>query len=387
MKSIYANKHTQTAYKKNNRMQYFSHCLFKSPTIKNIVLLFLIIAYVISQISACGTPVKKSATRKKIHTNEANTQIVEKGKKVEKIEKVAVELEKNEKLIFSSNRTGNLEIWISDLNNSNLIQLTDNNNYESWWPRMSPDKSKVLFYRTPVEKKEYTFDQASLWLIDIDGKNEKEIIPNGAHNWTAQSSANWSPDGTKIIMSASTSKESWQLYITDTTGNNPTRVSKRESVYLSPSWSPDGGKIVYSALPDNYSGNKLNNLEIFISDSDGNNEQRITNDTFRDDNPMWSPDGLWIAFETEVLPLYWVAGKWSLRIASINGSSVYELLNDGHANRLPRWNSQTSQLYFNKLRFPEDKQFGLWRINQDGSNLYQISGNKKYKDIQVDIIN
>ncbi len=64
-------------------MQYLSIRLNKQLTINNILLLFSLMVYVTSQIAACGTPIKKSAARKKIYTNESNTQIVDKGKKVE----------------------------------------------------------------------------------------------------------------------------------------------------------------------------------------------------------------------------------------------------------------------------------------------------------------
>ncbi len=85
------------------------------------------------------------------------------------------------------------------------------------------------------------------------------------------------------------------------------------------------------------------------------------------------------------MPLYWLLGKWALRITSAKGGETIELLNNGHVNTLPQWSPDSSQLYFHRLRFREDKKFGLWRINRDGTNLIQISGSSNYKDIQADV--
>lgn len=138
-------------------------------------------------------------------------------------------------------------------------------------------------------------------------------------------------------------------------------------------------------FPMDYSGSKLNRLEIFTANSDRSSEKRLTFDERRDHDTDWSPDGKWITFETEVMPLYWLLGKWALRITSAKGGETIELLNDGHVNTLPRWSPDSSQLYFHCLRFREDKKFGLWRINRDGTNLIQISGSSNYKDIQADV--
>jgi TolB protein len=343
-------------------------------------------------LSACGlTPIKKDATRKKIHTKdrptleEARDTKPNKERNVVKAKETIQTTTVNSRLIFSSNRTGNLEIWLSDLNGDNAVQLTTDDQYESNWPRVSPDRSKVLFYRAPKGAKENAYEQFSLWQLNLNDHSVRELIPQGRYGWTTQGVADWSPDGTKIIMAASEKNGRWHLYVTDANGQNPKRISKRESLYLDPSWSPDGSKLVFSAFPKDYKGSKLNYLEIFISDADGNNEKRLTFDTLRDHDPYWSPNGKWIAYETEVQPLYWLVGKWALRVTDVNTGDTTDLLNDGHINTLPRWSPDSNQLYFHRLRFKEDKKFSLWRINLDGSNLVRIGGSNRYKDIQADI--
>jgi len=358
----------------------------------NKIILFSIFIATFLLIHACGlTPVKKDATRKKVHTKE-RPSIEEvsdikpsKERNVKKAKEVIKTTAINSKLIFASNRTGNLEIWLSDLDGENEVQLTTDDKYESNWPRVSPDRSKVLFYRAPKGAKESSYEQFSLWQLNLNDHSLQELIPQGTYGWYTQGVADWSPDGSKIVMAASKDKERWHIYITDANGKNPQRISKRDSLYLDPSWSPDGSNIVFSAFPKDYKGADLKHLEIFISDSDGNNEQRLTFDNLRDHDPYWSPNGHAVAFETEVQPLYWLVGKWALRATDVRSGKTFEILNDGHINTLPRWSPDSSQLYFHRLRFKEDKKFGLWRINLDGSNLTRIGGSNRYKDIQADI--
>ena len=354
---------------------------------KYLLSVFCIAIFLVSQIAACGlTPIKKSATRKNVHSKEKPVLTeVNTPKKVTARPEVIEESLPDSKLIFASDRSGNLEIWISNLDGSKAFQLTDDDKYESNWPRVSPDRSKVLFYRAPRGAKESSYEQFSLWQVDIYGNNPIELIPKGSYGWISQGVADWSPDGTKIVMAAADKTQRWQLYVTNANGKNPQRISKRDSHFLDPSWSPDGSKIVYSAFPQNYKGSKLNKLEIFIANADGSNEKQLTFDSYRDHDPYWSPNGEWIAFEAQTQPLYWLLGKWALRVIPAKGGKTIDILNDGHVNTLPRWSPDSSQLYFHRLRFKKDKKFGLWRINQDGSNLTNIINAKTYKSIQADI--
>ena len=364
-----------------NKSNRFSVKTFKLLTF------FMLFVFFLFQIAACGlTPIKKSATRKKIHTKEAPELVeIKTPKKVTERPNEVIAASPNTKLIFSSNRTGNLEIWIANLDGSKPLQLTDNINYESWWPRVSPDRKKVLFYRSPKGTDENSYDKASLWQIDTTGQNELELISSGAYGWLSQGMADWSPDGLQIILSASPKKNTWHLYMVDSDGKNPTLISKRKSWFVDPSWSPDGNTLVYCAFPEDYDGAELKHLEVFTSDLEGNNEKRLTFDELRDQRPYWSPDSQWIAFETQIQPLYWLYGKWSLRIAQAGSGKTIELINDGNVNNLPRWSPDSSQIYFHRLKFHEDKNFNLWRINIDGTNLVKIFGKSSNKDIQVDI--
>ena len=65
-----------------------------------------------------------------------------------------------------------------------------------------------------------------------------------------------------------------------------------EIVYLPKhaSWSQDGAKITFSKYVEGES------LEIFTINADGTNLQRITNNTWKDIQPCFSPDGSKICF-------------------------------------------------------------------------------------------
>jgi len=81
--------------------------------------------------------------------------------------------------------------------------------------------------------------------------------------------------------------EIWKLHVE--TGDI-VRLSDNDYMDSDPFFSPDGTQIAYMSAADGYP-------RVFVMDV-ATGKSQLTTPTYYGDNPKWSPDGEWIAFET-----------------------------------------------------------------------------------------
>ena len=203
----------------------------------------------------------------------------------------------DEIMLYSSNPKGYNELYKLENNESSII-LSDPN-YDFWWPKVSPDKNKMLVYRSPInsEKNHDDYSNATLMIYDIDGTNPQILIEKGQFGWNAHGTARWNEDGSKILMIAEQQfpgGKQWRMVITQADGKNPKNLS--DWWILDPNYSRDNEYIVFMAFPNNKLTFDLSKLELHrarYNDSDNtiNEIERLTNNTTRDHDPSYSPDG------------------------------------------------------------------------------------------------
>lgn len=111
-------------------------------------------------------------------------------------------------IYFNSNRTGTMQIWRMDADGSNQTQLTFDENFNDWFPHISPDGEKMVFisYGTDVASGDHPFyKNVTLRMMPVDG-GEPEII---AYLYGGQGTINvpsWSPDSKKISFVSNTGR-------------------------------------------------------------------------------------------------------------------------------------------------------------------------------------
>ena len=200
----------------------------------------------------------------------------------------------SKKLLFISDRDGNREIYISDLEwldgfaqwrASNLRNLT-NSAESDWTPIYSPNENKIIFTTYFPGNDNY-----DIFIMNDDGGEKENLTKTSSYEKFPQ----FSPDGTFIIY------QGWQnrkmdiffLGLLDRNIENITRNNKHNDIIShGNSFSPDGETIVFTSDRDG-------NQNIYTMKLNGSEVQRLTEHTSRDYEPVFSPDGETIVFTSE----------------------------------------------------------------------------------------
>ena len=178
------------------------------------------------------------------------------------------------KMIYCSDKSGDLELYVMDLKSGKEIRVTNELGYDggAWF---SPDGNKIVWRasrpKTPEAIAEYKSLLAEgmvaptnmeVFVANADGSNAKQITVLGQANWAP----NFTPDGKHIIFCSNHEYKRgfpFNMYRIDLEGKGLEKISRDKGFDAFPMFSPDGKKIIFASNRNN-GGTRDTNL--FVAD-------------------------------------------------------------------------------------------------------------------------
>lgn len=179
---------------------------------------------------------------------------------------------KGDKIVFTSTRNGDLDLYTMNIDGSGVKQITFGLGYDGG-AFFSPDGKKLVFRASRPQTEEEIKDYKDLlakglvaptnmeiYTCNVDGSDLKKLTNLGKANWAPF----YHPSGKKIIFSSNHHSErgyDFQLYMIDENGNNLERITNQSLFNAFPMFSPDGKKLIFSSNRNN-GGTRDTNLFI-----------------------------------------------------------------------------------------------------------------------------
>jgi serine/threonine protein kinase len=184
-------------------------------------------------------------------------------------------------LVYASRASGNYDIYLKRIGSRKTANLTEDSQAEETQPAFSPDGKRIAFRRRGGP------DGGGIYLMTENGESARRLTDFGYN-------PAWSPDGKEIACTENlveTSNRSTipsRLWIV----NSATGASRNLAVgdAVQATWSPDGRRLAYWGV------HKGSQRDIWTVAVNGGEPVQVTDDSFIDWNPVWSPDGEYLYF-------------------------------------------------------------------------------------------
>lgn len=180
------------------------------------------------------------------------------------------------KIVFTSMRDGDLDLYVMDVNGKNVKRLTTELGYDGG-AFFSPDSKSICYranhpqteedrkvYRDLLAKNWVKPSKMELYVMNVDGTGKRQITSNGHANFCPF----FTPDGKRLIFASNMDDPrgrppNFELYLIDLDGKNLERVTFDPSFDGFPMFSPDGKKVVWAS---NRNAKQRGETNVFVAD-------------------------------------------------------------------------------------------------------------------------
>ena len=145
-----------------------------------------------------------------------------------------------------------------------------------------------------------------------------------------------------------------EIYVMDSDGGNQKRLTANQAYDGQPAWSPDGQQAAF--VSDRGDGR----YQIYVMDADGSNPKKLT-DTLDNKDPSWSPNGQKIAFTSRN-----AAGRAHITVMDADGHNVFKLT----GGQVPSWSPDGQRVAF---EFLKDGINQIYAINVNGQEFKRVT--------------
>ena len=265
------------------------------------------------------------------------------------------------RIVFTSMRDGNFEIYVMDADGGNQQNLS-NHPLHDMEPDWSPDGTKIAFIS---DRNDGVYQ---IYVMDADGKNQTRLTDGPQE----KREPDWSPDGGKIAFTVRADRRNeWEPHIAvmDADGRNRERLEDRAS---EPSWSPDGGEIAFVSTRDG-------DPEIYMIGADGQGLERVTHDLASQQRPAFSPDGRRIAYMAHH------EGFGHISVVDSDGRNLQRLTHNQDNYWDPAWSPDGGAIAYWTWDGIEDGPATIHLMTSNGRYIRQLSDGSNARDYQPDI--
>jgi hypothetical protein len=168
---------------------------------------------------------------------------------------------RGDRIVFTSSRSGDLELWTANLDGTDLVQVTNTPGYDGG-AFFSNDGGWLIFRST----------------VFTEGQEEQEIA-----------------DYRRLLGEWKVRPTRMEIMKIRPDGSGRARVTDLGKANFAPSWFPGDRRILFASNHADPS-RQARNFDVYAIDVDGQNLERITSYESFDGFPMFAPGGRWLAF-------------------------------------------------------------------------------------------
>ena len=139
------------------------------------------------------------------------------------------------RIVFTSRRDGNPEIYAADLSLTGQVRLTTTAATDDA-PALDPSGTTIAFVSTRS-------GTPRIWLMDVTGANPRALA-TGSATLVPEGSPAWSPDGSRIAFTSTRTNTS-QVHVMPVAGGAAVQLSHEATGAFTPEWSADGQSVLY----------------------------------------------------------------------------------------------------------------------------------------------